>query len=51
MLRRENGYVLRRALAFNVEIQRKKGILKRILRKQVEEESVKVGLRWKDVLC
>ena len=44
MLRRENGPVIRRALDFEVEGQRKKGRLKRMWRKQVEEESVKVGL-------
>ena len=45
MLRREDGHVLRRALDFKVESQRKKGKTKRTWKKQVEEESVKVGLR------
>ena len=44
VLRREDGHVLRE---LEVEGQRKKGMLK----KQVEEESVKVGLRREDALC
>ena len=51
MLRREDGHVLRRALNFEVEGQRKKGRPKRTWKKQVEEESVKVCLRWEDALC
>ena len=43
--------VLRRALDFEVEGQRKKGRPKRTWKKLVEEESVKVGLRREDVLC
>ena len=43
------GHVLRRALDF--EGQRKEGKSKRTWQKQVEEESVKVGLRKEDVLC
>ena len=38
------SHVLRRALDFEVEGQRKKGKAKRTWKKQVEEESVKVGL-------
>ena len=34
-----------------VEGERKKGRMKMTWRKQVEEESVKVGLRREDVLC
>ena len=45
VLRREDGNVLRRALDFEAEGQRKKGRLKRTWNKQVEEESVKVGSR------
>ena len=41
--RREDGHDLRRALDFEVEVQRKKGSSKRTWKKQVEEESVKVG--------
>ena len=39
------------ALDSDVEHQRKKGRLKRTWKKQVEEESVKVGLRMEDALC
>ena len=51
VLRREDGHVLRRPLDFEVESQRKKGRLKRTWEKQVEEESMKVGLRREDELC
>ena len=51
VLRREGGHVLRRVLDFEVEGQRKKGRLKRTWKKQVEEESVKIGLRREDALC
>ena len=44
VLRRDDGHMLRRAFDFKVEGQRKKGRLKRTWKKQVEEESVKVGL-------
>ena len=47
LLWREEGHVLRRALDFEVEGQRKKGRPKKTWRKQVEEESMKVGLRGK----
>ena len=50
MLRREDGHVLRRALDFEVECHRKKGKPKRTWKKQVEEESVKVGLRRADAI-
>ena len=50
MLRREDGHVLRRALDFSVEGQWKKGGPKRTCKKQVEEGSVKVGLRREDAL-
>ena len=50
-LRREDGHVLRRALDFEVDGQRKKGKLKRAWKKLVEEESVKIGLRMEDVFC
>ena len=49
--RREGGYILRRALDFEVECQRKKGRSKRTWKKQVEEEGMKVGLRREDALC
>ena len=51
VLRREGGHVLRRALDFEVEGQRKKRRLKRTWKKQVEEQSMKVGLRMEDALC
>ena len=50
MLRRYDGDVLRRALDFALEGQRKKGRLKRTWKEQVEEERVKVGLRREDAL-
>ena len=51
VLRREDGHVLRRALDFEVVGHRKKGKLKRTWKNQVEEESVKFGLRREDALC
>ena len=50
MLRREDGHILRRALDFEVEGQRKNGRPKRTWKNQVDKESVKVGLRWEDAL-
>ena len=50
-LRREDGHILRLALDFEVEEQWKKRRLKRTWKKQVDEESMKVGLRRKDALC
>ena len=50
MLWREDSHVLRRTLDLEVEGQRKKGRPK-TWKKQVEEESVKVGLRREDALC
>ena len=51
MWRREDGHILRRALDFEVEGQRKKERPKRTWKKQVEEESVKAGWRREDALC
>ena len=51
VLRREDGHVLRRAVDLEVEGQRKKGRPKRTLKRQVEEESVKVGLRMENAFC
>ena len=51
VLSREDGHILRRALDFEVEGQRKKGRLKRTWKKQVEKESIMVSLRRKDALC
>ena len=50
VLRREGGHVLRWALHFEVEGQRKKGRPKRTWKRQAEEESVKVGLRREEKL-
>ena len=44
MQRREDGYVLRMALEFEVKVQGKKGRLKRTWMNGVEEKSVMVGL-------
>ena len=51
VLRRDDGHVLRGLLDFEVDGQRKKGRPKRTWKKQVDEESVKVGLRREDALC
>ena len=51
VLWRDDGHVLRMALDFEVEGQRKKGRLKRIWKRQVEDESVMVGFRREDALC
>ena len=45
------GHVLRRALDFEVEDQRKKWWPKRAWKRQVEEESVKVALKMENALC
>ena len=50
VLKREDGHVLRRAIDFEVEGQRKKGRLKRTWN-MVEEESAKISLRRADALC
>ena len=50
VLMREDGQVLRRALGLEVGGQRKKWRPNRTWKKQVKEESVKVGLRGKDAL-
>ena len=46
VLRREDGHFLSRAFDFEVE-----GEAKEDVKKQVEEESVKDGLRREDALC
>ena len=51
VLRKDHGHVLRNALCFEVEGQRKKGRLNKIRKKQVEKDSVKIGLRWEDAIC
>ena len=45
-----HGHVLRRALDFLIEGERKKWRPERAWRNQVEKESVKVGLRRKDAI-
>ena len=44
-------HILRRALDFEVESQRKKGRPKRTWKRQVEKKRMKVGFRRKDALC
>ena len=51
VLRIEDGRILRMALDFEVECQRKKGRPKRTWKMQVEEESMNFGLRWRDAFC
>ena len=51
VLRRENSHVLRRVLDFEVESQRKKLRPNRMWKGQVEEESMKAGLRREGALC
>ena len=51
VLRREDGYVFRRAYHFEVEGQRMKERPKKTWKKQVEEEHVRVCLRREDALC
>ena len=51
MVRREDGHVFRWALDFEVEDERKEGRLDRTWKKQIEEESVKVGQSMEDALC
>ena len=46
-----HDHLLRMALDFEVDGQRKKGRPKRTLKKQVEKEFEKVSLRRKDTLC
>ena len=48
---REDDHILRRALDFVVEGQRKKGRPKRTCNRSVEDESMKVGSRREDVHC
>ena len=50
MLNSDDGHVLRIALEFGVQGQKKKIRLKLTWKKQVDEESMKVGLNWKDII-
>ena len=51
VLRRDDGHVLRRALDFEVDGQRKKGMPKSAWIGQIADKSMKVGLRREDILC
>ena len=51
MLRREDGHVFTRVYVFGVEDQSTKGRQKTTLKKQVGQESMKIGLRREDALC
>ena len=51
VLKREEGHMLRRALDYDVNVQRKKGRPKRTWKRQVEEESMNIGMRMKDAHC
>ena len=51
MLSRDDGHVIRKALDYVVEGQRKKWRLKRTCMKQVEEENMKVALSREDAFC
>ena len=51
VLRRGDGHILRSALDLEVGVQRKKGRPERTWKRQVGEESEKVGLRREDALC
>ena len=51
VLKREDGHVLRTALYFAVDGQRKNGCSKKERNNQVEEECMKVGLIMEDEHC
>ena len=50
VLRREDGHILRNSLDFEVEVHKKSGRLNGTWNKQVEEESMDVGLSREDAL-
>ena len=50
MLRRDKHSVLRVALDLEVSVERKRGRLKETWKKQVEEETEKIGFKKEDVL-
>ena len=50
MLRKDDDSVLRVALNLEVSGERKRGRPKKTLKKQVEEETEKIGLKKKDAL-
>ena len=45
------GHALRMAFDYEIKSERKRGRRKRTWKKQVDGESVKVGLRMEDTLC
>ena len=49
VLRREDGNILKDALTFEVSGQRKRGRPKRTRRRQVEQDTKKIGLRLEDI--
>ena len=51
VLRREDCHVLRMALDIYVEGQRRRGWVNKTWKKQIEEESMKVGLSREHALC
>ena len=50
VLRRDDGYALRKALEFEVKEKRKRGQPRKTWKMQVEKESRSVGLEKEDVL-
>ena len=47
----EHGHALRRALGFEIEGQRKKCMVRKTWKNQIEEESLKVCLSMEDLPC
>ena len=50
VLRRDDGYVLRKALEFEVKGMRKRGRPRKTWKMQVEKESRSIGLKKEDAL-
>ena len=50
MLKRDDGYFMRKALEFEVKDKRKRGQPKKTWKVQVEKESKSVGLEKKDAM-
>ena len=51
VLRKEDGHVLRRALEFEVEGERKNGRAEKMMEQSGEEEGIKGSVSKKNVLC
>ena len=51
VLMREDSHVLKKALEFDVDGQRRKERLRRTWKMQIEEESMEVGMSREDALC